>query len=38
MVLQAAARAASVTIYEQKNTLLRDYVAARWLEPYTLFA
>jgi hypothetical protein len=38
MVLKTAARQANVTIYEQKNTPLRDYVAARWREPYTVFA
>ena len=38
MVLKAAAWAANTTIYEQKNKPLRDYVAARWREPYTVFA
>ncbi len=37
MVLKTAARAANITIYEQKNKPLRDYVAARWREPYTTF-
>jgi hypothetical protein len=37
MVLKTAARTAHVTIYEQKNTPLRDYVTARWREPYTVF-
>jgi hypothetical protein len=38
MVMKAAARQANVTIYEQKNQPLRDYVTARWREPYTVFA
>lgn len=38
MVMKTAARAAGVTIYEQKNKPLRDYVAAQWREPYTVFA
>lgn len=38
MVMKTAASAAGVTIYEQKNKPLRDYVAARWREPYTVFA
>lgn len=38
MVLKTAARAASVTIYEQKNRPLRDYVAERWRQPYTVFS
>jgi hypothetical protein len=38
MVMKSAARAASITIYEQKNTPLRDYVAARWRKPYTVFS
>lgn len=37
MVLKTAARQANVSIYEQKNAPLRDYVAARWREPYTVF-
>jgi hypothetical protein len=38
MVLKTAARSNNRTIYEQKNTPLRDYVTARWREPYTVFA
>jgi hypothetical protein len=38
MVLKTAARNANVTIYERKNKPLRDYVTARWREPYTVFA
>lgn len=38
MIMKTAARAADVTIYEQKNKPLRDYVTARWREPYTVFA
>lgn len=38
MIMKTAARAAGRTIYEQKNTPLRDYVATRWREPYTVFA
>jgi hypothetical protein len=37
MVMKTAARQAGTTIYEQKNTPLRDYVATRWRQPYTLF-
>ena len=37
MVMKTAARAAGVTIYEQKNTPLRDYVIERWRKPYTVF-
>jgi hypothetical protein len=37
MVLKTAARAAHITIYEQKNKPLRDYVAERWRHPYTVF-
>jgi hypothetical protein len=38
MVLKTAARQAGITIYEQKNVPLRDYVTARWREPYLVFA
>ena len=38
MVMKTAARAAGVTIYEQKNQPLRDYVAERWRNPYTVFS
>src|SRR5476651_652735 len=38
MVMKTAARAAGVTIYEQKNKPLRDYVAERWRNPYTVFS
>jgi hypothetical protein len=38
IVLKSAARAAHVTIYEQKNKPLRDYVTERWRHPYTVFA
>lgn len=38
MVMKTAARNAGITIYEQKNAPLRDYVASRWREPYTVFA
>lgn len=38
MVLKTAARAAGVTIYEQKEKPLRDYVAERWRKPYTVFS
>jgi hypothetical protein len=37
MVMKTAARAANVTIYEQKNKPLRDYVTERWRKPYTVF-
>jgi len=37
MVMKTAARTAGVTIYEQKNKPLRDYVAERWRTPYTVF-
>jgi hypothetical protein len=37
MVLKTAARHANITIYEQKSTPLRDYVATRWRQPYTVF-
>jgi hypothetical protein len=37
MVMKTASRAAGVTIYEQKNKPLRDYVAERWRHPYTVF-
>jgi hypothetical protein len=37
MVLKTASIAAGVTIYEQKNKPLRDYVAERWRHPYTVF-
>lgn len=38
MVMKTAARTAGVTIYEQKNQPLRDYVAERWRQPYTVFS
>ncbi len=38
MVMKTAARNAGVTIYEQKNQPLRDYVAERWRKPYTVFS
>jgi hypothetical protein len=38
MVLKSAARANNITIYEQKNKPLRDYVAERWRHPYTAFS
>jgi hypothetical protein len=38
MVLKTAARQAGITIYEQKNTPLRDYVTERWRKPYTVFS
>ena len=38
MVLMTAARHAGISIYEQKNTPLRDYVAERWRNPYTVFS
>lgn len=38
MVLKTAARSNGVTIYEQKNKPLRDYVAERWRHPYTTFS
>lgn len=38
MVLKTAARTTGVTIYEQKNTPLRDYVAECWRNPYTVFS
>jgi Transposase DDE domain len=37
MVMKTAARQANITIYEQKNIPLRDYVATRWRQPYTVF-
>jgi hypothetical protein len=37
MVMKTAARNANVTIYEQKHAPLRDYVATRWRQPYTVF-
>ena len=37
MVMKTAARQTGITIYEQKNIPLRDYVATRWRQPYTLF-
>jgi hypothetical protein len=37
MVMKTAARHTGTTIYEQKNIPLRDYVAARWRQPYTVF-
>jgi hypothetical protein len=37
MVMKTAARAANVTIYEQKNAPLRDYVTERGRKPYTVF-
>ena len=38
MVMKTAARAANISIYEQKNKPLRDYVTAQWRCPYTVFA
>ena len=38
MVLANAAKQAGITIYEQKNKPLRDYVAERWRKPYTVFS
>lgn len=38
MVMKTAARTASITIYEQKNKPLRDYVTAQWRHPYTVFS
>lgn len=38
MVMKTKARETSTTIYELKQAPLRDYVAARWREPYTVFA
>lgn len=38
MVMKTAAQAAGITIYEQKNIPLRDYVAERWRKPYTRFS
>jgi len=38
MIMKAAARAANITIYEQKNKPLRDYVTDQWRRPYTVFA
>ncbi len=38
MVLKTAARSKGVTVYEQKNRPLRDYVAERWRKPYTVFS
>ena len=38
MVMKTTARAAGVTIYEQKNKPLRDYVSAQWKNPYTVFS
>lgn len=37
IVMKTAARAAHISIYEQKNKPLRDYVAERWRHPYTVF-
>ena len=37
MVMKTAAQATGITIYEQKNKPLRDYVAERWRNPYTVF-
>ncbi len=36
MVMKTKARELGATIYEVKNTPLRDYIAARWREPYTV--
>ena len=38
MVMKTKARELNTTIYEIKQAPLRDYVAARWREPYTVFA
>ncbi len=38
MVLKTKARERNTTIYEVKQAPLRDYVAARWREPYVVFA
>lgn len=38
MVMKSASRLAGITIYEQKNKPLRDYVAEQWRNPYTVFA
>lgn len=38
MVMKTKARGLNTTIYEIKQTPLRDYVATRWREPYTVFA
>jgi len=38
MVMKTAVRKNGISIYEQKNQPLRDYVTARWREPYTVFA
>ena len=38
MVMKTKARELNTTIYEVKQAPLRDYVAARWREPYTVFA
>ncbi len=38
MVMKTTARTAGVTIYEQKERPLREYVAAQWRKPYTVFA
>jgi hypothetical protein len=38
IVLKSAARSTGITIYEQKNKPLRDYVTERWRSPYTVFA
>lgn len=37
MVMKTKAKEAKTTIYEVKNAPLRDYVAARWRQPYTTF-
>ena len=38
MVLKSAARHNNVTIYEQKQSPLRNYVSEQWRRPYTVFA
>lgn len=38
MVMKTKARELNTTIYDVKQAPLRDYVAARWREPYTVFA
>lgn len=37
MVMKTKAKETKTTIYEVKNAPLRDYVAARWRQPYTTF-
>jgi len=38
MVMKTAVRKNGISIYEQKNQPLRDYVAERWRHPYTVFS